>query len=178
MTDDRRHQSDEDALDPQLEQAVSLLRRVEPVSRAWRDELLAQVPNRVPARGTIRPRRGRALVLWLPLGVAAALSVAVGIARSRAALDGPRVHFTVSAPSAKQVSLVGDFDGWNPAAHPMRRDAAGTAWVVDVRLPPGRHVFAFSVDGGLRPDPTAPRAVEDDFGVPSSVVVVAQRGGE
>src|SRR5262245_32667733 len=133
MTDDRRHHTDEDALDPQLEQAVNVLRRAEPVSRAWRDQLLAQVPSRVPPRGAVRPRRGRTLVLWLPLGVAAALSIAVGIARSRAQ-DGTQVHFTVSAPSARQVSLVGDFDGWNPSVHPMRRDAAGTQWVVDVRL--------------------------------------------
>jgi len=45
-----------------------------------------------------------------------------------------------------------------------------------VHLPPGRHVFAYAVDGDLKIDPTAPRAVEDDFGVPSSVVVVASNG--
>jgi len=176
MIEDRRGNSDNDALDPQLEQAVHVLRRSEPVSRAWRDELLAQVPSHVPVSG--RPRRRPGLVLWVPLGIAAALCAAAGLARVSDVRGGAPVRFSLSAPSAKQVSLVGDFDGWNPAAHPMRRDPSGSQWIVDVRLPPGRHVFAYSVDGGLRVDPSAPRAVEDDFGVPSSVIVVSHRGGE
>ncbi len=176
MSDDRRQNPDEDALDSQLEQAVGALRRPEPVSRVWRDELLAQVPSRVPT--AVRPRRRPGLVLWVPLGMAAALCAAAGLARVNMARDGAPVRFALSAPAAKQVSLVGDFDGWNPGAHPMRRDPSGSQWIVDVRLPPGRHVFAYSVDGGLRADPSAPRAVEDDFGVPSSVIVVSRRGGE
>jgi hypothetical protein len=31
------------------------------------------------------------------------------------------------------------------------------------------------VDGALRVDPAAARALEDDFGVPNSVIVVADR---
>src|SRR5262249_31059327 len=156
-SDDRRSNPDKDALDPQLEQAVRVLRRSEPVSSAWRDSLLAQVPTHVPV--LVRPRRRPGLTLSIPLGIAAALCVAAGLARV-GMRDGARVRFSLSAPSAKQVSLVGDFDGWNPAAHPMRRNASGDQWIVDVHLPPGRHVFAYSVDGGLRADPAAPRAVE------------------
>ncbi|MGN6357459.1 MAG: 1,4-alpha-glucan branching protein GlgB [Novosphingobium sp.] len=33
----------------------------------------------------------------------------------------PGVHFAVWAPNARLVSLVGDFNDWNPARHPMRR---------------------------------------------------------
>ena len=176
MIDDRRRNPDEDALDPQLEQAVHVLRRSEPVTPAWRDQLLAQVPAHAPVR--TRSRRRSGLVFWTPLAVAAGLCVAVGLARFKSTRDDAQVRFSLSAPSARHVALVGDFDGWNPAAHPMRRDPAGDQWIVDVRLPPGRHVFAFSVDGGLRADPSAARAVEDDFGVPNSVIVVSQRGGE
>lgn len=176
MIDDRRTNLDNDGLDPQIEQAVRVLRRSEPVSRAWRDELLAQVPSQVPAPARARRRPG--LVLWVPLGIAAALCVAAGLARVTAMRGDAPVRFSLSAPTAKQVSLVGDFDGWNPSAHPMRRSGSDDQWIVDVRLPPGRHVFAYSVDGGLRADPSAPRAVEDDFGVPGSVVVVSHRGGE
>lgn len=175
MIDDRRTNSDSDALESQLEQAVRVLRQSEPVSRAWRDQLLAQVPSHVPVAARRGSRRG--LVLWMPLGIAAALCVAAGLARVTVMRGDAPVRFSLSAPAAKQVSLVGDFDGWNPAAHPMRR-GSGDQWIVDVRLPPGRHVFAYSVDGGLRADPSAPRAVEDDFGVPSSVIVVSHRGGE
>ena len=61
------------------------------------------------------------------------------------------------------------------------RDASAEArepWVVDVHLPPGRHAFAFSVDGRLTIDPTAALSADDNFGVPSSVVVVKGEGGE
>ena len=34
-------------------------------------------------------------------------------------------RFTVWAPSAKFVSVVGDFNYWNPLAHPMKGDKDG-----------------------------------------------------
>jgi 1,4-alpha-glucan branching enzyme len=74
------------------------------------------------------------------------------------------------------VSVVGDFNAWNPSATPLRRAPNGGAWVADVPIPPGRHVYAFIVDGVLVVDPGAPRAGDEDFGVPSSVVIV--RGAE
>ena len=86
------------------------------------------------------------------------------------------VRFVFVAPYASRVALVGDFNGWNPAAMPMRRSTDGHAWLLDVPLAPGRHVYSFIVDGDLAPDPAAPRAGDDDFGVPSSVVLVSARG--
>jgi 1,4-alpha-glucan branching enzyme len=35
------------------------------------------------------------------------------------------VHFAVWAPGAKSVSVIGDFNGWNPAANPMNPSQAG-----------------------------------------------------
>jgi|SRR5262252_9824088 len=177
MSDERRSRLDDDAIEPQLERAVRKLRQTEPVPPAWRAALLAAVATPAAPRGRSRPW-GRSPLWWVPLGAAAALLVAAGFARFGTRRADSRVRFSVSAPAAKAVSLVGDFDGWNPAALPMRRDVDEGRWFVDVHLPPGRHVFAFSVDGGLRADPTAPRAVEDDFGVPSSVIVVPSRGGD
>jgi hypothetical protein len=160
----------DERLDPIVERAATLLRRPEPVRQAWRDELLSRVST--PPRATRIPMR-----VWVPIGIAAAVCAAVGAERHAASGVGDRVRFAVSAPSAKQVSLVGDFNRWNPAAVPMRRGSSDV-WVVDVRLEPGRHVFAFSIDGALRADAAAPRAVEDDFGVPGSVVVVPGRGSD
>jgi len=184
MTNDDQRDSGDDQLDPVLERAVQSLRREEPVSPAWRAQLLARVE---PARHA----RSRLFTLT-PLGIAAALCVFVGLRHVRsenvndhAVVGSPSlgtavsaIRFAVSAPRARRVSLVGDFNRWNPSAVPMRRSPDGRTWIADVSLAPGRHVFAFSVDGGLRADPTAPRAIEDDFGVPSSVIVVPQRGGE
>ncbi|HEY2376771.1 MAG TPA: hypothetical protein VGH98_12410 [Gemmatimonadaceae bacterium] len=88
------------------------------------------------------------------------------------------VRFFFVAPYATRVSLVGDFNGWNPSAMPMHRSGDGRSWMLDVPLAPGRHVYSFIVDGDLAPDPGAPRAGDDDFGVPSSVVLVAAGGAK
>lgn len=89
-----------------------------------------------------------------------------------ASAGGTAVRFVIVAPNASRVSVVGNFNGWNPTAAPMHRVEGGDAWVRDVVLASGRHVYAFVVDGAIHVDPSAPRAVEDDFGVPSSALVV------
>jgi 1,4-alpha-glucan branching enzyme len=68
--------------------------------------------------------------------------------------------------------VVGDFNHWDVHATPLRRPAAGGQWHAAVKLTPGRHVYAFVVDGRWVPDPAAPRAVDDDFGSPNSVLTV------
>jgi len=81
------------------------------------------------------------------------------------------VKFVLVAPQAAQVSVVGDFNGWNPSATPMQR--TGGTWVITVPLQPGRHLYAFVLNGNQwMPDPAAPLAPEDGFGVSNSVVLV------
>jgi hypothetical protein len=81
------------------------------------------------------------------------------------------VQFVLVAPGAAHVELVGDFNGWDPQASPMRR--AGDSWTLAVPVPRGRHVYAFVVDGSRWvSDPAAPLAPEDEFGFRKSVVVV------
>jgi hypothetical protein len=84
------------------------------------------------------------------------------------------VRFMLVAPSAQRVALVGDFNRWSPDASPMRRARDGQSWIIEVGLNPGRHAYAFVVDDDVVADPTAPSAVGEDFGVPSSVVLVAE----
>ena len=83
------------------------------------------------------------------------------------------VEFELSAPRASRVMLVGSFNEWNPTATPLERDPATGKWTVSLRLPPGRHVYAFVVDGDVTADPAAPRAADDDFGSTNSVVLVS-----
>ena len=85
------------------------------------------------------------------------------------------VRFQLSAPNASRVMLVGSFNEWNPVATPLVRDPSSGTWTVSVRLPPGRHVYAFVVDGDVTADPTAPRAADNDFGSANSVVLVSGR---
>ena len=85
------------------------------------------------------------------------------------------VTFVLVAPRARSVALAGDFDGWDGAKLPMRRASAGL-WTLDVPLAAGRYRYAFVVDGRrFVADPTAPPAVDDDFGQPTSVVTVSGR---
>ena len=98
------------------------------------------------------------------------------VSRTPEPSDREVVRFELSAPRASHVALVGSFNEWNPVATPLSRDPASGKWVVSLRLSPGRHVYAFVVDGDVTADPSAPRAADDDFGSPSSVVLVAAPG--
>ena len=89
--------------------------------------------------------------------------------------DTTVIQFVFVAPGASSVSLVGDFNGWDRAQTPLKPQASGGMWSVALPLPPGRHRYAFIVDGTKWVvDPSAPRAVEDDFGSPNSVVTVGE----
>jgi 1,4-alpha-glucan branching enzyme len=87
-----------------------------------------------------------------------------------------QVEFVLTAPQASQVMLVGDFNGWTPGATPLRTSERDGIWSVTVPLTPGRHEYVFLVDGKQwLPDPRAPRAPANDFGVPNSVLTVTER---
>ena len=94
---------------------------------------------------------------------------------SNTGADREVVRFELAAPSASRVTLVGSFNEWNPVATPLQRDPATGKWIVSLRLPPGRHVYAFLVDGDVTTDPAAPRAADDDFGSANSVLLVGGR---
>jgi 1,4-alpha-glucan branching enzyme len=64
------------------------------------------------------------------------------------------VNFICHAPGAKEVSLIGDFNGWEPTIHPMKRQPDG-AWMVQVQLSHGHHQYLFFVDGQAYLDPLA-----------------------
>ena len=74
--------------------------------------------------------------------------------------------------SAKSVSIVGDFNGWDSAASPMTRDASNGPWTVTVKVTPGRHLYAFMVDGKLVVDSRAPKVRDIDFGGEANVMLV------
>lgn len=82
------------------------------------------------------------------------------------------VNFICNAPQAQSVSLVGDFNGWNPAANPMRQQP-DQAWLVTVELRHGHHRYAFWVDGQLVLDPRAQGITRNDQGERVSLVPVS-----
>ena len=82
------------------------------------------------------------------------------------------MNFVCNAPEAKSVSLVGDFNGWNPAAHPMKQMPDG-AWLLTVELKHGHHRYAFLVDDALALDPRAQGITRDDHGARVSLIPVS-----
>lgn len=124
-----------------------------------------------------RPR----LVPVSPLGLLTAAAVLAGVVLGlrgrpkppRAATGGPApVEFVVVARGASSVALVGDFNDWDGTRTPMRPSNESGIWTVVIPLVPGRHRYAFLVNGSRWvADPGAPKA-PDDFGAPSSVVTV------
>ncbi|HEY2896841.1 MAG TPA: isoamylase early set domain-containing protein [Gemmatimonadaceae bacterium] len=89
----------------------------------------------------------------------------------------PIVQFGFAAPHASSVALVGDFNNWDPKATPLRAASTGGVWSVEVPIQPGRHLYAFVVNGTVwRPDPAAPKATGEDFGEPNSALIVADQG--
>ena len=82
-----------------------------------------------------------------------------------------RVQFVYVAPTAKRVSVVGDFNDWDPVATPLAM--AGGVWSRELDVPVGRHDYAFVIDGSRWvADPSAPRAPADEFGGEHSVLIV------
>jgi predicted carbohydrate-binding protein with CBM48 len=167
-------------LDPRLEPLVARLKEL-PEPRPYR---LAQLRTELNRSNGARTSRTTG---WIVLSPArAALSVALivlatsavwmGISqstRAREASGRTPVQFVFVAEQAARVSLVGDFNDWDPAATPLSR-APGGVWSAVLPLRPGRFTYSFVVDGRVwHGDPEAP-VNTNDFGRPSSVVFVAQ----
>ncbi|MBZ0269909.1 BamA/TamA family outer membrane protein, partial [bacterium] len=73
------------------------------------------------------------------------------------------VLFRIEDDDARQVSLVGDFNGWDQDATPMKRHRDGV-WRTTVDLEPGKWAYLFSVDGGWIRDPDNPVITVADVG--------------
>ncbi len=82
------------------------------------------------------------------------------------------VNFICHASQARHVSLVGDFNHWDPKAHPMSRQPDGS-WLLQVELRHGHHRYAFLVDGHLTLDPQAQGISRNDQGERVSLVPVS-----
>ncbi|MBM3881529.1 MAG: glycoside hydrolase family 13 [Verrucomicrobia bacterium] len=64
------------------------------------------------------------------------------------------INFFCAAPGAGRVAVVGDFNEWNPEAHPMLRQPDGS-WAIQVQIHHGHHHYQFLVDGQPMLDPRA-----------------------
>jgi hypothetical protein len=103
--------------------------------------------------------------------------VGASAATVRALEETPvKVQFVLDARRASQVAVVGDFNGWDGAKNLLERDSKTGLWTALVDVRPGRHVYAFLVDGSTWTlDPNAPRTKDADYGNEQSVMIVGIR---
>jgi hypothetical protein len=84
-------------------------------------------------------------------------------------------QFVFNSSRAHRISVVGDFNSWNPSNAPMLRSPDGELWSVTIPIAPGRHMYAFMVDDSLFTlDPTAPNARDPDLGTKGSIIIVGR----
>jgi len=166
-------------LDPSLEPWLEAL-RTEP---AVRPEAIARLNAALRAEDVRAARR----ILTPPAAIAAAVVLialtsafwlAVGRWLGPAApqqlaveADLTPTQFVLHADDAESVTIVGDFNDWDPYATPLVHAGDGV-WTVVVRLRPGAVRYAYLVDGTeWRADPRGVPA-GNDFGRPTSVAFI------
>jgi hypothetical protein len=145
----------------------------------------------VRVRRVYAERRRRGIVGWLGAAAsisrrpawAAALAAGVVAVISVSMLRKPAqpvsasqiipVQFVLVAPEARSVAVVGDFNNWGLNDTALVAENHNGVWSVSAPVHTGVHRYAFLVNGKQWvADPTAPRAAGDDFGQPSSALVV------
>ena len=182
--------------DDKLDQAIELLKEPVSIDPALDMRILAEIEG-VPAPRAWTHRvwaafdwlkRGRPVRVSPLGGLAFATGVAAIVLLGRAtlppleqsgetvaAVQASTVQFVIVAPTATEVSLVGDFNDWSASATPMQLVADNRIWSVTIPLNAGRYRYAFLVDGTTwLSDPSAPPVRDDEFGRPGSVVTIGE----
>ena len=176
--------------DDKLDQAIRLLdpdvdmrMRAEiegvPAPRAWTHRVWAVFdwlkrgrPVRVSPIGGIAFATGITVIVLLGRVAQAPVEQS---GQALAAIQPSIVQFVIVAPSATEVSLVGDFNDWRASATPMELVADNQVWSVTIPLTAGRYRYAFLVNGDTwLSDPSAPPVRDDEFGRPGSVVTIGE----
>lgn len=147
---------------------------------------------------------GRSMRVWSAIGLAAAAAFAGFLFRgavtkepgrsvqsapaTTSAIEGIRPaasssgeaapvlqQFIFENAQARRVSVVGDFNKWNPAASPMVRSSDDATWSVIIPIAPGRHIYGYMVDDSVFVlDPRVPKVRDSDLGAEGSVVIVGR----
>ena len=100
-----------------------------------------------------------ALLEQLHQGSADAVRALGAVPLRRGDIEG--VRFSVWAPNARQVAVVGDFNGWSGERHPMRKRAQAGVWECFIAGVSAGERYKFRItgaDGHLLPDKADPMA--------------------
>ncbi len=148
-------------------------------------EIADLVMESIAESGHLPRRRHR---ISLPVAAAAVIAIAlVGIGAIASTLffsptqqpiahDSPSdtvtVRFSLVAPEARSVSIVGDFNDWAPGLHVLAEPDSDGVWWIEIPLLKGdTYTYNFLIDDEVWiPDPRAERTIRDPFGTKKSVL--------
>jgi hypothetical protein len=119
--------------DESVERVIRELKRPLYIDRALDARVMSEIARPAPAQPLTRRASRRA---WPWLAAAAALA-AILIARpwSHDSTPADALQFVLIAPQAASVSLVGDFNDWDPTRAPMRSRRATACGPLSLRSP-------------------------------------------
>ncbi|HEX6106935.1 MAG TPA: isoamylase early set domain-containing protein [Gemmatimonadales bacterium] len=177
---------DDELQDELLRRVVDELRRPVRLDPTLDLRVLRAIREPAPAR----PARPWLRPAWVAAALAAGVMIAVGLQSRDRPSSSPTtvaspaatpfaestrpVYLRLDAPASSRVSVVGDFNDWDPSATPLSPTGDRGVWTVELRLKPGRYHYTFLIDGRRwAGDPSEPRAPESDFGAPVSVLTVS-----
>jgi len=122
------------------------------------------------SRDAEKPRASFAPV-QVPEELESALSVQERIGKTSAP-DIKEVTFTIEAPAAKDIYIVGEFNDWtiNDESRLGRREEG--CWEKRMGVLQGRYRYKFVIDGEWKPDPTNPELEQNVFGTFDSIMKI------
>ncbi len=92
-------------------------------------------------------------------------------AKTKTKVGPPSTTFSLYAPEASKVFLVGDFNDWQTGDLKAKKFKDGT-WRKALALTAGTYQYLFLVDDQWWPDPANPSRVPNPFGTENSVIKI------
>ena len=86
-------------------------------------------------------------------------------------LPTQKVTFTILAPEARSVKVVGEFSDWQHRPVELKKLKSGQ-WKATLSLEEGKYQYRYLVDGQWHDDPNCPTRVPNGFGGENCVCVV------
>ena len=82
-----------------------------------------------------------------------------------------KVNFSILAPAARNVQLVGDFSGWEQHPVDLKKLKNGE-WKAILPLSAGKYEYRYIVDGHWTDDPNCTMHAPNSFGSQNCVIIV------
>jgi hypothetical protein len=146
-------------------------------TRSFQDEVPKGLAERIQKTVLLRRRQKKGIKpSWIMMPLAAAALVVVTFVTTLLFFTTPETHITITliveAPHAQKVSVVGDWNRWDPEADVLEDSDRDGVWEIQLTLEKNNEYrYQFLVDEKeWIPDPLSPVTVKDGFGGINSVL--------